>query len=171
MKNNKKLDEKQHEGRGKITTKLQKLQWKSHSQVNHTFVISASYHHQESLNQILGFTAVGNQSKILFFQALLLLAQLECFYQGGIPIRGGEINCNNEAKLHSALGNKINDDNDNDDYLQCLTILSESEMKHHKLVESKSKSQKLKLKPISGIGLDMDRYLQYSTPYGSNKKK
>ena len=109
MKNNTKEEEKLprnfRNSSGSLIPKL----------IIHLFVISSSYHHQESLNQILGFTAVGNQSKILFFQALLLLAQLECFYQGGIPIRGGEINCNNEAKLHSALGNKINDDNDNDD--------------------------------------------------------
>ena len=26
------------------------------------------------------------------------------FYQGGIPIGSGEVNCNNEAELHPALG-------------------------------------------------------------------
>ena len=28
------------------------------------------------------------------------------FYQGGIPIGSGEVNCNNEAELHPALGNE-----------------------------------------------------------------
>ena len=31
----------------------------------------------------------------------------ECFYQGGISIRSGEVNCNNEAQLHPTLEYKM----------------------------------------------------------------